>query len=273
MPSRSPSDARDHDPDPARGDGRRDGAGRTAASPTVGPEERPGQEGRRQRLRRETLSELKAAALDEVRERGGVGLSLRGVARRMGMSAPGLYRYVDSRETLLTVVIADGYHDLADHLARALDEAQGGVVERVRDVAVAYRRWGVEHANEYGLLFGDPIPGYAAPPEGPTTEGMRRVGVTLATPLIEAWRQGRLRVDPAFGDPALAEPLAAMAELGEDLPTALRGLLLTTWGRLHGQVSLEVFGHHAWLFPQGCEPLFRADVEALLSEIGLRTRP
>jgi AcrR family transcriptional regulator len=68
----------------------------------------PGTEGRRERVRRETMIELKQAALEEVREQGAVGLSLRAVARRMGMSPAGLYRYVDSREELLTTLVAEG---------------------------------------------------------------------------------------------------------------------------------------------------------------------
>lgn len=60
-----------------------------------------------------------------------------------------------------------------------------------------------------------------------------------------------------------------MAKLAGELPDGVYALLLTTWGRLHGQVSLEVFGHHAWLFPDGCEPLYLAEVEALLEQLGV----
>lgn len=253
---------------------------------TLGP---PATEGRRQRVRRETLVELKQAALDEVREQGGVGLSLRSVARRMGMSPAGLYRYVASREDLLTTLIAEGYQDLGHHLevANGAPADVGGVADRpppappviagsgtdvadrVRAVALAYRHWAVSHPNEFGLLFGDPIPGYEAPSGGPTVAGMRRVGNGFAQPLVEAWRAGRLRTPPALSDPELRAGLAPMLELSPDLPVEAFGLFLLAWGRLHGQVSLEVFGHHHWLFPDGCEPLYRADVELLLIELGL----
>jgi len=250
-------------------------------------------EGRRQRVRRETMVELKQAALDEVREQGAVGLSLRSVARRMGMSPAGLYRYVASREDLLTTLIAEGYQDLGHHLevANGAPADVGGVpdrpppappviagpatdvADRTRAVALAYRHWAVSHPNEFGLLFGDPIPGYEAPTGGPTVAGMRRVGTGLAQPLVEAWQAGRVRAHPAMADPELRAGLSPVLELDSELPVEAFGLFLLAWGRLHGQVSLEVFGHHRWLFPDGCEPLYRADVEMLLSELGLLDEP
>lgn len=247
-------------------------------------------EGRRARLRRQTLAELRAAALDEVREHGGVALSLRRVARRMGMSPAGLYRYVSSREELLTWLIADAYHDLADHLLTALgapaEERSGldrpepvvprvagpgaDVADRLRAVAIAYRAWAVAHPNQFALVFGDPIPGYEAPAEGPTTAAMTRVGAGLGRPLVEAWHQGKLRPIVPEVSAELGARLAPMAGISPvEVPPELGLTLLLAWGRLHGQVSLEVFGHHAWLFPDGCEELFVADVDSMLRDLGV----
>lgn len=234
--------------------------------PTDDPGERPSA-GRRARVRRRTEAQLQAAALEEVQEKGGAGLSLRAVARRMGMSPAGLYRYVDSREGLLTWLIAAGFDDLADALEAADRAAGADLAERLRAVSLAYRSWSVAHPNEFGLLFGDPIPGYQAPAGGPTVAAMRRVGVAFAGPIVAAVAAGRLRVPPAYDVPELAEPLGAMRDLGHDLPTSVAVLFLVTWGRLHGQASLEVFGQHRWLFPDGCERLYRAEVEAILDEV------
>lgn len=248
-------------------------------------------EGRRARSRRSTLRELDAAALAEVREHGAVQLSLRRVARRMGMSPAGLYRYVGSREELLTRLIASSYDDLADHLlvARGADPSAGStsgrprpdppvvvaadadVVDRLRAVAHAYRHWAVHHPHEFSLLFGDPIPGYAAPPGGVTVAAMGRVGTGLGRPLVDAWSEGRLRTIPLPTlDAATEERLTEMAKVAErELPPEVSLTLLALWGRLHGQVSLEVFNHHRWLFPDGCEALFGADVEAMLRDLGV----
>jgi AcrR family transcriptional regulator len=298
---------------------------------TAAPAGAPPALGRRDRLRQQTFRDLEVAALAEVREHGPVALSLRRVARRMGMSPAGLYRYVDSREDLLTLLITRAYDDLADHLCQAIDlppgallgatatetggpasaeapgdaspgpgaasaeapgevhsdEAEGApalplsvagpdadVADRLRAVALAYRAWSVAHPNEFGLIFGDPIPDYQAPADGPTVMAMTRVGLALATPLIEAWHQGRLRIHPALEVPELAGPLAEMAKLdGGGLPPGAYALLLLTWGRLHGQVSLEVFGHHHWLFPEGCEALYRAEIASMLADLGVVDRP
>jgi AcrR family transcriptional regulator len=249
--------------------------------------------GRRARARSRTWRELKAAALAEVREVGPSRLALRSVARRLGMSPAGLYRYVESRDGLLTMLIADGYDDLADHLEVALgtpvadlgarDRPDPDVAEvapagepvevRLRTVALAYRGWALGHPNEFGLLFGDPIPGYVAPEGGPTVRAMSRVGDALARPLREAAHAGRLPLDPALRDPVVLGPPGAIDALlgpGDDL--ALGPLLLLSWGRLHGQVSLEVFGHHDWLYPDGCEALYQAELSRMLRDLGLIPR-
>jgi AcrR family transcriptional regulator len=246
-------------------------------------------EGRRARLRRETEAELSLAALEEIREHGAAELSLRRVARRMGMSPAGLYRYVDSREALLTRLIAEAYDDLADHLHAATGEGDrsgldrpdpdppliagpdADVADRLRAAALAYRHWGVTHPQEFGLLYGDPIPGYAAPPGGPTVEAMGRVGAGLGRPLLEADAAGRLR--PVVRETVAADVVARLEPLsrlaGHDVRPEVALTLLVAWGRLHGQVSLEVFGHHHWLFPEGCAALFEADLEAMLRDLGV----
>ncbi len=253
--------------------------------------------GRRARARTRTVRELKAAALEEVREVGPSRLALRSVARRLGMSPAGLYRYVDSRDGLLTMLIADGYDDLADHLEVALGTPEGdlGAPDRPRDrpdpqvaevapvgepvearleaVALAYRGWALDHPNEFGLLFGDPIPGYVAPEGGPTVLAMSRVGDALARPLREAVVAGCLRLDPVLRDPSvLGSPGAVDALVGPGEDRAIGPLLLLSWGRLHGQVSLEVFGHHEWLYPDGCEALYRAELDRMFRDLGLRPR-
>lgn len=250
----------------------------------------PPAEGRRATARRRTWLELKAAALEEVREVGRAGLALRSVARRLGMSPAGLYRYVESRDGLLTALIADGYHDLADHLEVSLGTPLDALAPRERPapsvpvvagevapvarrliaVGLAYRWWSVTHPNEFGLLFGDPIPGYQAPADGPTVAAMSRVGAALARPLVEAAQSGTLRVDPVLQDPAVVGAPGAMDPvLPPDIDPGVGPLLLLAWGRLHGQVSLEVFGHHHWLYPEGCEGLLRADLARTLRDLGL----
>ena len=62
---------------------------------------------RRERLRASTIDEIKHAALAQIENDGAAALSVRGVARDIGMSPAGLYRYYDGRDALLTELITD----------------------------------------------------------------------------------------------------------------------------------------------------------------------
>ena len=197
---------------------------------------------RRAQLRTSLERDLKATALGHLRDHGAGELSLRAVARDVGLSPAGVYRYFASREELLTALISDGYDDLADHLAAALD-AEGQTTPRARMAAAgrAYRAWALEHPHEFALLYGTPIPGYAAPEGGTTVAANRRVGQQLLTPLVEAFAAGTLRIpDPYTADlqmgPALGDDIAALA--GRDVPA------LSRRGR-HGRVGPPARHRHA----------------------------
>ncbi|MEU5397884.1 TetR/AcrR family transcriptional regulator [Streptomyces sp. NPDC005963] len=223
---------------------------------------------RRDRLRAETLDDIKTASLRQLREVGAAQLSLRAVATELGMSPAGLYRYFDSRDALLTALIADAFDRLADAVEQARDaDPAADVADRLLAVLMAYRRWAVEHPQEFGLVYGTPVPGYSAPPDGPTSVATRRVGGAFAPLFVEAWRQGRLHpcaeVTP---DPALAR---YAAELHPDLPPAVAAAVFGAWTRLHGLVIFEAFGHLRWL-GQDTVPLAEQQLRLLLVDIGLR---
>jgi AcrR family transcriptional regulator len=249
---------------------------------------------RRERLRAELIRDIKATALAHLREHGADGLSLRAVARDLGVSAPGLYRYYSGRDDLLTALIADSNHDLADHMLVATgatpselsgvdrqppqppravaEDATPG--DQMAVVAQAYRAWGLAHPHEFGLIYGDPIPGYAAPEGGVTVEATRRVGMILLAPIIAGWQAGMLRIpteldtDLGAGAGQLRDEIAGAT--GHEIPVALAGLALTLWSWLHGMVSLEVFGQLTWIYPDGAEPLFDAALRAQLAAVGLQ---
>lgn len=246
---------------------------------------------RRERLRAALIDDIKATALAHLQAHGANGLSLRAVARDVGLSAPGMYRYFDSRDDLLTSLIADSYNDLADHVLYAADagapasdtgrgtpqvpeRATGDAppAARFRAAARAYRAWSLAHPNEFGLLFGTPIPGYAAPEGGVTVTAVRRMSVALLHPLVEAHLAGHLRVPSGFSDGAVTDRLedlrADIAVLaGTDVPPALPGLLLAVWSRIHGFVSLEVFHQFTFAFGDDAGPLFEAEVTALVEAV------
>lgn len=245
---------------------------------------------RRERLRAELIDQIKTAALDQLQTHGAEGLSLRAVARAVGLSAPGMYRYFDSRDDLLTALITEGYDDLADHMLYAVrrDEqlsdngrATPTVPERVagdaspgdrfRAAARAYRHWARTHPNEFSLLYGTPIPGYAAPQGGPTVAAVQRMSTALLSPLVDACLQGGLHIPAGFSSAALSGAMAGLhtditALTGTDVPPELPALLLATWARLHGIVSLEVFNQFVFAFGDDASDLFEAELTALTDQ-------
>lgn len=230
---------------------------------------------RRRQRRTATLAEIKAAALRQLRQVGPAALSLRAVAAELEMSPGALYRYFDSRDALLTELISDGFADLAAVLTATRDEHAGrDVADALFAVSMAYRRWAVLHPQEFALLYGTPIPDYAAPVDGPTSVASRSVGKVFVPLLVEAWHAGRLRVPDDVDAPAelhtLMTPYAQSIE--PDLPPEVATTLLTYWTRLHGPVKLEVFGHLRWLTADA-EQVFASMIRVLLSDTGLRPLP
>src|ERR687884_871377 len=116
----------------------------------------------RERRREETLRAILFAAHAQLVTGGAAALSLRAVARDVGMAVSALYRYVASRDDLLTELVVAGFAAQADAVGRALEEA-GDPVEALGAGLWAYRTWSVEHPAEFGLLYGAPVPGYRAP--------------------------------------------------------------------------------------------------------------
>lgn len=207
---------------------------------------------RRERIRTDTISEIKAAALDQIAELGGPSLSIRGVARAIGMSPAGLYRYYESRDALLTDLIADAYTDLATTVEGAIASSTSrGFKSRFVEAVLAYRRWGLDHPNRFLLIFGTPIPGYVAPEGGPTVEANRRMGHAFFGLAAEAWSRGQL-TEPASGRrPTVGEKELAgeIGRLAPGFPPHLIPSLLGAWAEWHGLVTLEITNQLDWLYP------------------------
>ena len=223
---------------------------------------------RRERLRAELVAQVKDVALAHLRSDGPQGLSLRAVARDVGVSPGALYRYFDGRDALLTALISDGYDDLADHLAAALAATGGHPRARMHAVCAAYRDWGVAHPNQFALLFGTPVQDYAAPADGPTVVAYRRVAAALLDPVLGALDAG---TTPRTPDTPTRDAFHADLEglAGRELPDGTVPFVLGVWGWLHGLACLEVFGHLEWVYPEGLGATFTTAVETRMDELGL----
>ena len=223
---------------------------------------------RRERLRAATIEEIKAAALSQIAEAGGPSLSLRGVARDIGMSPAGLYRYYDGRDALLTELIADAYNDLADAVEAAIAASTGPPAVTFAEAARAYRRWAVAYPNRFLLIFGTPIPGYEAPIDGPTVEANRRMGQALFTAGISAWRGGS-RVMPDIGRETTAAESELATLIDSEMPVILVPTMLGAWAHLHGLVTLEVLHQLDWLYGDDVETFFDGEMVRMLASLGV----
>lgn len=222
----------------------------------------------RERRRATATREILDAAKANIAEHGPAGLALRAVARDLGMTVQALYHYFPSRDDLLTALIVEAYEDLATAVRTALEAAPP---EPFPAVAEAFRTWAVEHAAQFQLIYGTPLPHYRAPHEGPTTEAARKVTAVFRDALFDGCSEEALARADA---PALSEELRArFAELPPEargsLPPPAAALFLGAWAQLHGLVVLEAFGHLDFLGPPRIE-VFRGAVRSLLADVRRR---
>ena len=199
----------------------------------------------RQRVRAELTTEIKDIARRHLAESGADGLSLRAVAREMGMVSSALYRYYPSRDDLLTALIIDAY----DAVGAAAESAEGEVrrpdlMGRWLALASAARAWAVANPQQWALIFGSPIPGYRAPTD--TVDPAARIPVLLLTLGSEAYE--RRDREPLADERAV--PRAVHADLkglravaGFALPDSDLAHGIAAWAALVGAISFELFGH------------------------------
>ncbi len=242
----------------------------STASPTASPSAGPT---RRERARAATLVEIKQTALELMREHGTTDVRFTDIARVMGLTPPALYRYYADRDELLTDMITDGYSDLAASLAAAVRPDQlPSPAEHLLLVAQAYRTWAKDDPQRFALIFGLPVPGYAAPQEGPTVEAAQRAMGNLAEVVHHAAAAGVLG-DPLVTevDPALASAFEEDQKTGvvaKELTLPRYQAMLHAWAALHGFVCLETYGHFDWFPPEVPDVLFRAQVDLVGRAIG-----
>jgi AcrR family transcriptional regulator len=198
----------------------------------------------RQRVRAELTREITETARRHLATEGAAALSLRAVAREMGMVSSAVYRYFPSRDDLLTALIIDGYNALgaaaeqADGSCRR-DDHQGRWLAACR----AVRDWALAHPHEYSLVYGSPVPGYQAPEQtiGPAS----RVAAVLGKIISDAQASGLLAppaVCPAPPGSFAADADRLRASVLPDVPDGVAARALATWAGVFGLVSFELFG-------------------------------
>lgn len=222
---------------------------------------------RRERVRAQTVAEIKTVARQHLVAHGAHGVQLRAVARDLGMTAPALYRYFDSHEALLSALVADLYSELADVIEAAAAPDQGDLRTRLLGSARAFRQWSVAHPAEFTLLFGSPVPGVAVDDDSPECLQGRRFGQAFGALFAEMWAREPFPV-PETIDPTMQAQLEDYAQhVGVTLPPAAIAVFLSCWVRLYGAVTMEVFGHISFALDDA-EPLFEHELTGLAQTLG-----
>jgi AcrR family transcriptional regulator len=218
------------------------------------------------------LEEIKQIGRRHLAIEGSAGLSLRAVARDMGMVSSAIYRYVPSRDELLTILIEDAYNAVGE-VAEQADQGCRRSDLRGRFLAVsrAVRAWALAHPAEYGLVYGSPVPGYKAPPER-TVLPAQRVTALLVQILIDGLESGAIEADGSHVPAKVRRDLAALRRSqGFSIPDDVLARGLVAWPHIFGVISFELFGHtHALITDH--DAFFDMQIERMIDLIGLDLR-
>ena len=197
----------------------------------------------RARVRAEMIEEIKTTARRHLAV-DGANLSLRAVARDLGMVSSAVYRYFASRDELLTALILDAYNSLGV----ATEQAEGAVARsdllgRWLATCRGVRDWARANPHEYALIYGSPVPGYAAPQD--TVAPASRVPLLLVAVLRDGHERGRVRAERGERIPRVVR--TELAQLGRQpglggLPEAVLARGVTAWVHLFGLISFDLFG-------------------------------
>lgn len=234
----------------------------------------------RARAREQITAEILDTARRQLGEVGAASLSLRAVAREMGMASSAVYRYVESRDDLLTRLIIEAYDSLGDVAeSTAAEHTEDPPAQRWVATASAIRRWALQHPQEYGLVYGSPVPGYAAP-EDTVVPGTRttRALFGIVADARSARQIDRDRRPVTDRDPtmpagitggALHDDLIRLrAETGLDLDDDVLVDVIVAWTQLFGLLSFELFNQTRGMV-EDHEALFVRAAHTMAALIGL----
>lgn len=187
---------------------------------------------------------IKETAWKQIAEKGAAALSLRAIARELGITAPAIYNYFPDRDALVTALIIDAYRSFGDSQLAARDAiAENNPKERLKAIGIAYRTWAQTYPQRYQLIFGTPIPGYEAPMMEVLPSAARSLSALVS--VIE-----QLRTSEKLNIKTFAEVkdeykvgFETWKTYGGEADILSLSVAMIIWARVHGIVSLEIAGN------------------------------
>ena len=194
----------------------------------------------RARAREALTEEIKDAARRQIAAEGAAALSLRAVARELGMVSSALYRYFASRDELLTALIVDAY-DAVGAVAETSIETAGAFPRRWQALAGAIRAWALANPHDFALAYGSPVPGYHAPSD--TIAPAQRAAFAALSLVVDAVEAGEVDTTKAHLPRSTRSDLAQMRDLAAPgVPDEVLARALAAWTQLFGHLAFELFG-------------------------------
>jgi AcrR family transcriptional regulator len=220
--------------------------------------------GKRQESREQLEAKIVELGRRQLVAHGATGLSLRAIARDLGMVSSAVYRYVSSRDELLTLLLVDAYSDLANAVDNARDRAAELWSDDVMAIAKAVRRWAVAHPAGWALLYGSPVPGYHAPVDRTVGVGTRVVGAFFDA-IAAGITTGEIRLTNAVAAQPMSSDFERLREeFGFPGDDAVIAKCFVLWAGVVGAISLEVFGQYGADTLTDPEPVFETQVQLLV---------
>jgi AcrR family transcriptional regulator len=227
----------------------------------------------RQRVREAVRADIVAEARRQLAETGAGALSLRAVARELGMASSAMYRYFKSRDELLTALIVEAYDAIGHAVETAEAECEpNDFAGRWRACSHGVRAWALQQPHEYALIYGSPVPGYRAPEN--TNLPASRVTQALVAVIREAVEAGAIRA-PFLPDMTPALSKAAETEADHVQNRGLFGVphdvivrVVVAWTQLFGSVSFELFGRYVDVVDD-LDAMFDQGVTEMIAFVGI----
>lgn len=210
---------------------------------------------------------IKEAAWKQIADVGASSLSLRGIARELGITAPAIYNYYPDRDALVTALIIEGYSSFGDEQIQARDSRpESDPIGRLRAIGMAYREWAFNYPQRYQLIFGTPIPGYEAPLMEVLPSAARSLSALVG--VVDNLRiANRLNADgyPSV-KPGYEEKFSVWKKFAGDYDIFSLAVSMIIWSRVHGLVSLELAGNLPPFGPDG-DALYRYEIDSLIRQL------
>lgn len=244
---------------------------------------------RRERMRAETIAEIKASARSQLLQHGPSGISLRAIARDVGVTAAALYRYFDSLDALLIELCCDLYDELIAETRAAMDASPPEAhLERMKAWVWAFRDWAVGNRREFELMISYPEGNAAFSMDGRALEhapenldpvtrkslehsqlcGREMAAFYRKTESGEIQAAGPLEL-PEISDGLKAELVdrCSMFIVGEPIPLSWIFTFTSAWVRVFGLVVMEAFGNLP--VQDNVDEFYKTQILAMMRDFGI----